>query len=331
MNKKDQLLNWLERIKGQQVVILGDIILDHYQWGEVTRISPEAPVPVVFVENETYRLGGAANVARNCRALGADPWLMGITGNDHQGKVINNMLKQEGIRAGIYKTENRKTTVKTRVMGNRQQIVRVDTEQTHDLQGTELQELSQRIAACPDTGFIVISDYGKGTINKTTLKRAGSRKLIIDPKNRNFANYESGFIMTPNKKEATEFSGMSLENREDIIRAGREIISKSRLDNLLITLGPQGMVLFRSQGDTRHLGTSARKVFDVTGAGDTVTGILGVFLEAGADLESACLLANYAAGIVVGQVGTAAADRDEIRQAIEEQDVPEIQDWGQWK
>lgn len=331
MNKKDLLLDWLERINGRQVVILGDVILDHYQWGEVTRISPEAPVPVVFVENETYRLGGAANVARNCSVLGAEPWLIGIAGNDRHGRVIMEMLESEGIRAGIHVAENRKTTVKTRVMGNRQQIVRVDTEQTHALQDTEVQELCRNIENSPQTGFIIISDYGKGTINRQSLSKAGSRKLIIDPKNRNFGNYERGFIMTPNKKEAEEFSAIAMDSREGIIRAGREIIRRTRLDNLLITLGPQGMVLFRSRGDIRHLSTSARKVFDVTGAGDTVTGILGIFLEAGADLESACLLANYAAGIVVGQVGTSAAGKDEIRQAILEQDIPEIKDWGSWK
>lgn len=328
MNQK-QILSELNKIQNQSIVIMGDIILDHYQWGEVTRISPEAPVPVVYVEKETYRLGGAANVAKNCKAMGADPFLIGTVGKDKYGDAIRNILEEEGIKFNILESAERKTTLKTRVIGNNQQIVRVDMENLSDLKHEEVQQLKKIFNNSPACKHLIISDYGKGIINKKTLNLGKEKRVIIDPKNKNFSNYKNGFIMTPNIKEAQECSNVRIETRQDIISAGKEIIKKSRLENLLITLGPQGMALFKANEQIIHICTSAKKVYDVTGAGDTVIGVLGACLEAGVSLETGCILANFAAGIVVGQVGTMAADKVAVEKAVKNLDKPEISRWDE--
>jgi rfaE bifunctional protein kinase chain/domain len=321
------ILEKLDKINKQTVVIVGDIILDHYQWGEVTRISPEAPVPVVYVEKETYCLGGAANVARNISSMGAEPYLIGVVGDDKYGEQIDQLLQQENIKRGIYFSRERKTTLKTRVMGNSQQIVRVDMESHTPLSSREFKALEDIYASTQAGSYVIVSDYGKGLINDHTLGMIKNRKIIIDPKNKNFTRYQDIYIMTPNKNEAQEGSGQLIETREDIIIAGKKIIKKNQTANLLITMGPEGMVLFKDNGTIIHITTSARKVFDVTGAGDTVIGVLGMCLEAGIDLESGCILANFAAGIVVGQIGTAAANKNELINAINTMKIPEINQW----
>ncbi|WP_045211981.1 bifunctional heptose 7-phosphate kinase/heptose 1-phosphate adenyltransferase [Desulfonatronovibrio magnus] len=309
--RTDTLLNLIDR---QNNIIIGDIILDHYQWGEVSRISPEAPVPVVVVENETYRLGGAANVARNCKAIGGSPYLIGVVGCDSHADMIEKLLHEEGIDSGILRSDNRRTTVKTRVMGNTQQIVRVDMESINPLNESEQLQLQQFWNESPDSDFVIISDYGKGAIDDFILKMV-NRKIIIDPKNKNFANYHRGFIMTPNLKEAREMSGIDIQSREDLITAGKNIIDRCNLNYLLITMGPHGMALF-DENKVVQIKNSARTVFDVTGAGDTVIGVLCSALEAGIDLKSACIIANTAAGLVVGQIGTAAASKSEVQKAL---------------
>ncbi len=322
-----KIIEKINRINRQTVVIVGDIILDHYQWGEVTRISPEAPVPVVYVEKETYCLGGAANVAKNVKSMGAEPYLVGVVGNDKYGEQIKELLKKEKISNGIYVSADRKTTLKTRVMGNTQQIVRVDMESLAPLTNIESKGLAAIYSSVQESSFVIVSDYGKGLINESTLKMMKNRKAIIDPKNKNFNKYQDVFIMTPNKKEAQEGSGEIIETKRDIIRAGKKIIEKNRSANLLITMGPEGMVLFKDNGEIIHITTSARKVFDVTGAGDTVIGVLGLSLEAGIDLETGCILANLAAGIVVGQIGTAVAGKDELVTAMKKMKIPESNRW----
>ncbi|MFP4083480.1 MAG: bifunctional heptose 7-phosphate kinase/heptose 1-phosphate adenyltransferase [Desulfonatronovibrio sp.] len=324
---QNKILQKINRINKQKIVILGDIILDHYQWGEVNRISPEAPVPVVYVGKETYRLGGAANVARNIKALGAEPYLIGVVGRDKYGEQITGLLNEEGIECGLYTSAERKTTLKTRVMGNTQQIVRVDIESLDSLTETEFKELENIYSRAPQSQFLIVSDYGKGMVNDQTLEMVQDRKIIVDPKNKNFSRYKNIFIMTPNKKEAVEGSGKIIESRNDLVQAGQKIIRENKVKNLLITMGPEGMVLFRESGEIIHITTSARKVFDVTGAGDTVIGVLGACLESDVDLESGCILANFAAGIVVGQVGTVAASRKELVNTVKQIKIPEINRW----
>ena len=325
---KNDILKMLSKFDGQEIAIIGDIILDHYQWGQVCRISPEAPVPVVYVESETYRLGGAANVARNIKAMGAQPFLMGVVGKDEYGRQIQDLLAQEGIPAGLCISEQRKTTLKTRVMGNNQQIVRIDIENLNPLTSQEFNRLKELYASSPLSEHVIVSDYGKGTVNDATLNMVKDRKTVIDPKNINFHRYQNIFIMTPNKLEAAEGSGVRINSREDIIKAGRKIMTDNKSDNLLITMGPQGMVLFSSSGDVVHIKSSARNVFDVTGAGDTVIAVMGACLECGIDLESGCILANLAAGIVVGQIGTAAAGVKEVQSVITQSGMPEVSRWN---
>lgn len=324
---KNQIIQKINKINKQKIVIMGDIILDHYQWGEVNRISPEAPVPVVYVGNETYRLGGAANVARNIKTLGAEPYLIGVVGQDKYAEQIMSLLNEEEIECGLHISEDRKTTLKTRVMGNTQQIVRVDIESLDSLTSTEFKELEKIYSGAPPSKFLIVSDYGKGMVNDQTLEMVQDRKIIVDPKNKNFCRYKNIFIMTPNKKEAVEGSGKIIDSRTDLIEAGQKIMAENNVKNLLITMGPEGMVLFRESGEILHITTSARKVFDVTGAGDTVISVLGACLESDIDLESGCILANFAAGIVVGQVGTVAASKKELVDAVKEMDIPEINRW----
>ncbi|WP_028573740.1 bifunctional heptose 7-phosphate kinase/heptose 1-phosphate adenyltransferase [Desulfonatronovibrio hydrogenovorans] len=324
---KEELKKKLNRINNQPLVIWGDVILDHYQWGEVSRISPEAPVPVVRVESETYRLGGAANVARNIKSVGGKPSLIGLIGRDKFGDQVQEMLSGEGILNNLHSSLKRNTTLKTRVMGNNQQIVRVDTESRTRPDKNEISGLAEAYKKSLKSGYAVISDYGKGVINPQTLHLASDKKLIIDPKNNNFKNYKQAFIMTPNKKEAQEGSGIRLDSKEEIIKAGKKIIAANELENLLITMGPDGMVLFQKNGSITHISTSARKVFDVTGAGDTVIGVLAICLEAEIDLLASCILANYAAGIVVGEIGTVATTKDDIIKSIQELETPAINQW----
>lgn len=322
------IIKKLRKINKQCVIIVGDIMLDHYQWGEVTRISPEAPVPVVRVEKETYRLGGAANVAKNIRSMGGDPYLIGMVGDDEYGSHIIKLLNEDNISFGIHVSRDRKTTIKTRVMGNSQQIVRIDKESDCFLNSDESGSIERIYQSADQSGFVIVSDYGKGLINNHTLGLFKNRKSIIDPKNKNFSSYKDIYIMTPNRKEAQEGCGEIIENKSDIIKAGKKILKKNRSENLLVTMGPEGMVLFKNNGEITHITTSARKVYDVTGAGDTVIGVLGVCLEAGVDLESSCVLANFAAGIVVGQIGSASAGKDEVEEAIKKMGIPEINRWA---
>ncbi len=324
---KIDILKKLNKLQGQDIAIMGDIILDHYQWGQVSRISPEAPVPVVYVESETYRLGGAANVARNIKAMGAEPFLMGVVGKDKYGKQIQDLLDQEEIKTSLCLSEQRKTTLKTRVMGNNQQIVRIDIENLNPLTINEFNRLKELYASSASSEYVIVSDYGKGTINDATLDLVKDRKTIIDPKNINFHRYQNIFIMTPNKLEAAHGSGVRINTREDIVQAGRKIMTDNKADNLLITMGPDGMVLFSNTGEVVNIKSSAKKVFDVTGAGDTVIGVLGACLESGIDLESGCILANIAAGIVVGQIGTAAAGVNEVQSVIAQSGMPEVSRW----
>ncbi len=327
MHIKNKLISSLEQINGQVTLVLGDIMLDHYQWGEVSRISPEAPVPVVFIHKETYSLGGAGNVARNIKTLGGEPFLVGIVGDDEHGERIFAELKSENIACDLIVSTRRKTTLKTRVIGNSQQIVRVDIENNSHIDARDEALVLKKIAEHRYGEYVLVSDYGKGLVKKKILCALTDRKVVLDPKNKNFRDYKNLFIMTPNQKEAEQGSGISIENQKSIIRAGKKLISSKGLSNLLITMGPEGMVLFSGDGPITHFPTSARKVYDVTGAGDTVIAALGTGIQAGMSLSESCMLANYAAGYVVGQVGTAAADKESILQAIELLEAPKIYQW----
>ena len=311
----------LDAIQGRKVLIVGDAMLDHYLVGKVDRISPEAPVPVVQVSEERYLLGGAGNVARNIKALGGIPLMVALCGADADGETLDGLLSQGGVSCELIRDAGRPTTKKTRVMAHNQQVVRVDNEAPHEVQGETLDRVFAAVGdMAAQAPVIVVSDYGKGMVSAgfmnrlmTLVRSMDPRPLVyVDPKVRNFPLYGGVDLLTPNTKEAAEGTGMLVEDRMDVVRAGLAIFKALKNTHLLITLGPDGMALFESPGQVWHIPTAARKVFDVTGAGDTVIATVALASAANLDLLTACKLANCAAGMVVAEVGAAAAERDKL-------------------
>ncbi len=334
----NKILSILPTLKGQKVLIIGDVMLDHYVIGAVERISPEAPVPVVQVTEEKYLLGGAGNVARNISALGGDPHLTGFVGADEEGRVFNRLCADSGIACSLYESDDRPTTKKTRVMAHNQQMVRVDREKTVDYSVPIMDRLFNFLEReiC-DYKVVILSDYGKGTLSQSFFDRfwklleekKHKPHVLVDPKTVNYDRYRSVSLLTPNSKEAGEGAGMVVKDRADVLEAGRRLFDRLNPDHLLITLGGDGMALFESKNVVKHVPTFARKVFDVTGAGDTVIATLGLGLASGLDPLTSAVLANYAAGIVVGQVGAATASVEELADAVRNWPKPEINSWSE--
>ena len=332
-----RLLAAVSTMQGKRVLIVGDLMLDHYITGEVERISPEAPVPVVRMSSERHLLGGAGNVARNVAQLGGSPHLISLTGADAKGDFLASLLRQESISLDLIQDPERTTTVKTRIIAHNQQVVRVDRESDGPVSDTTRDAVLSAMDKCLDNYEVVIlSDYGKGLVTAPFMDALRSRldacptrpKLLVDPKTRNFHLYGNAFILTPNAKEAAEGAGLYASSGQNgALRSGEAIFRKLRCDNLLITLGAQGMALFQSQDSIQHIPTVARTVYDVTGAGDTVIATLGLGLAAGADLLTASLLANFAAGVVVGQIGAACVSPEELSEAIRTLPLPRITPW----
>jgi rfaE bifunctional protein kinase chain/domain len=304
----------LNRMRGQHVLVVGDVLLDRYWWGTVTRISPEAPVPVVHKTRSSIAPGGAANVAANVASLGGVPHLVGLIGDDEPGRELRCALEQRGIStAGLVCDGQRPTTVKTRVVAHSQHVVRVDEEDTRPVNGAlsaaVLAEVTRALADCE---IAVVSDYAKGLLCDATLaplfSAAGGlrRRVIVDPKGHEYGRYRGAYLLSPNRQEVLAAAGMGYNGPESIAQAASRIMAQVEPEALLVTEGEAGMSLFR-RGDQRvHIPSVARKVFDVTGAGDTVIAALSLALSAGAPLLVACHLANAAAGLAVEQVGTAA-------------------------
>ena len=324
------------RLAGKRVLVVGDVMLDAYLIGDADRISPEAPVPVVRVESERRLLGGAGNVARKIAALGGTATLVGTVGDDASAEQVRRLLGAEGIRPALVTLPGRPTTVKTRVMARRQQMLRLDQEDSSPFEPKELDAVLPVVAAeLQQHDVVILSDYSKGLVSApfmdglrrllATLPRAPH--LLVDPKPGNTALYAGAFIMTPNTKETGECAGLPVRNREEILAAGRAILERTGCPHLLTTLGPDGMALFRSADEVWHVPTMAQDVFDVTGAGDTVIGTLGLGLAAGLELLEACVLANYAAGLVVAQVGAAVATPDALADALGRLPVPVVSRW----
>jgi rfaE bifunctional protein kinase chain/domain len=312
------LSDCLTAMQGARVAILGDVMLDHYQIGTVDRISPEAPVPVVRIETEEYKLGGAANVARNVRALGGEPFLLSCCGNDGAHKKLEELLGQEGIDHNLTVCPGRQTTQKTRVIAQNQQVVRIDREELalDTPSRAELRDKLRRMRA--EFEVLLLSDYGKGVVGREVLdcvheEWTSAAKVIVDPKQANFALYQGDYLVTPNAKEARERTGRSMKTKAEIIRAGDWIRERNGARNVLITLGPEGMVLFCEDGGIWKIPAAARRVYDVTGAGDTVVGMMGLAASSGCSLLQGSLLANTAAGLVVAQLGTAVVSNAELR------------------
>lgn len=302
------------------VLVIGDLMLDRFIWGEVTRISPEAPVPVVAIERETAHLGGAANVASNLRALACEVTLSGIVGNDTAGGEILEAAHQQGIRTSGVAVSLRPTTTKTRIIARGQQVVRVDREEVGPLQ----EEDAARIFAFVDEAVsqvdaVVISDYAKGVISRAIIERLLALSVprglfvLVDPKPVNMASYFGVTALTPNLREAEAMAGFSISSDRELTRAAESIQDKLGVQAVLVTLGPEGMALYERGGGQYRIPTMAREVFDVTGAGDTVIAALTAGLVRGLSFRDAAYFANIAAGIVVGKAGTATVSIEEIK------------------
>ncbi|HXG66653.1 MAG TPA: D-glycero-beta-D-manno-heptose-7-phosphate kinase [Blastocatellia bacterium] len=305
---------------GRRIVVLGDMMLDEFIWGRVRRISPEAPVPVVEVERQTLALGGAGNVVSNLVALGARPVPLGVVGDDGDAERLRAAFQAIGASAdGLIVDGSRPTTLKTRIIAHNQQVVRADRENRAAI-GSEVEnrivEAFRRAAA--EAEAVVISDYNKGLLTPGVLARAldeaRRRGLIVclDPKSRNFAHYQPVTVITPNHQEAAAAAGIEIEDEASLIEAGQRILASVDCRAALVTRGEHGMSLFTQGGDVTHIPTVAREVYDVTGAGDTVIATLTLALAAGATLAEAAILANHAAGVVVGKIGTATVTRAEL-------------------
>ncbi len=302
-----------------KIAVIGDIILDKYLWGEVERISPEAPVPIVDVKKETVSLGGAANVANNIVSLGATAYMVGVIGDDENGRIIEKLLKDRGINPVLLKDLSRPTIEKTRVIAVSQQLIRIDREDRKPLNDEIEESLIKSIEKIKENidGFIV-SDYGKGVITNKVIGYIKSLKksIFVDPKPSNFDLYKDITIMTPNKKEAYE--GSKSDKSLPIEEVGKKIMKQLNLNQLLITLGSEGMALFEGE-EIIKIPAKARKVFDVTGAGDTVISVLALSKLSGGSWEESATISNYAAGYVVGEIGTATIDKETLLKTIEYQ------------
>lgn len=311
--------------KPPAILVIGDLMIDHYVWGDATRLSPEAPVPIVNVKNESTTLGGAGNVAQNLVALGAKVTIAGIIGNDTFGSQLTEILTQEGISTdAIIKDAQRPTTVKTRVVAGSHQLVRVDREITDAVSDELENDLVKRLELyINEADIILFSDYGKGLfsagLTQRLIRMANDRqkKVIIDPKGLDYEKYRGAFIIKPNRKELAEAAKTErIKNIDDLQKAARIIIKQTGIEYLIVTLSEEGMVILDEQSH-KSLPVKATAVFDVTGAGDTVLAAIAYFMASGLSIEEACELANHAAAIVIRRVGSATTTIDEIINDIE--------------
>lgn len=325
--KRQQLIEITRRFQGCPIMVCGDIILDRFVWGSVERISPEAPVPVIEVRRESVHLGGAANVACNLAALGARPLLVGLVGEDGAARQLRKELLSQNIDdSGLVADSQRRTTTKTRIIAGHQQVCRADREDRRPARDSLLDQLT---AACrkqlQECQAVILSDYAKGVLVpdlvRPLIEQADEegRYLAVDPKNRDFSVYRGASIITPNKKEAEAAAGMPILDEDSLLRAGDRLRQEADLGALLITRGEEGMTYLDARSSI-HIHTAAREVYDVTGAGDTVIAIFTLAIACGADPVQAAQLANHAAGIVVGKLGTSQAMPQELLDSLKDQE-----------
>ena len=316
----------LNTARACRIVVLGDVMLDEFIWGDVSRISPEAPVPVVNIKRESTRLGGAANVLANVAALGAIADVIGVVGEDAAAEKLREALRANGrvqTDDNLIKDDQRPTTIKTRIIAHNQMVVRADREQRAAVNGqVESRVITAVKEAMDGAHALVISDYDKGVITPRILSEVlplayGRVPVLIDPKVRNFDSYRPATLVTPNHHEALRLTNLEEDTDENLRAAANIIKDRLECDAVLITRGERGMMLVAGERDPVYVGTAAREVFDVTGAGDTVIATLAAALAAGATMTEAAILANHAAGIVVGKLGTATASAEEVLDSLE--------------
>ncbi len=300
-----------------RVLVVGDVMLDRYWFGEVNRISPEAPVPIVKVGRTEERLGGAANVARNAAALGAQTTLLSVIGCDEAGSILRRLLVEGGIEASLKEDQEFDTIVKLRVIGRQQQLLRIDFETTpsHEILQAKLAEFAQRVA---ESDVVILSDYGKGGLahigEMIRIARAAGKPVLVDPKGGDYSKYAGATVITPNRAELREVVG-DWSSEAELVAKSHKLRAELGIDALLLTRSEEGMTLFTADQVVSHK-AEAREVFDVSGAGDTVIATLGAMLGSGADWAEAIRVANVAAGIVVGKLGTAVVSREELAAAL---------------
>jgi len=315
----------LGNFKKGTVLVIGDLVMDHFIWGKVRRISPEAPVPVVEVNSESLMLGGGANVVNNIHSLGGRVLVCGVIGKDDAGKKLVHELKQKGIPSdGVIVEGDRPTSVKTRIIAHSQQVVRFDREKRNkihfDAMKAIIDHIKKKIGL---VDAIVISDYAKGVISEELMEeviniaRKKNKPVAVDPKVSHFDFYKNVSIITPNNDEASQASGIDIEDDASLLRAGDVLLKKLGSDAILITRGEHGMSLFENNGGITHIPTVAKEVYDVSGAGDTVIGTVALAIASGASFKEAAVISNFAAGIVVGKVGTATVTPEELKKAVE--------------
>jgi len=318
----------INRFPAVKALVIGDVMVDHFVWGTVARISPEAPVPVVNVSRDELLLGGCANVMNNIRTVNGQVYLAGVIGNDDMGKKLLTSLSEKGVPTeGIFVDEERHTTVKTRVVAHNQQVVRFDRETQRNIASNYTEKILQYISSLIDQiNVIVVSDYNKGVITQELL--AGIRKLIagrnirvcVDPKRSDLSFYGGLDVITPNHHEAEkalEIDGLNDPEKDALVyESVMSLLERISLNALLITRGKAGMSLYEANGSLVHIPSHARSVYDVTGAGDAVIAVFSLCMAAGATLREAAEIANHAAGIVVGKVGTATVSYEELRGAV---------------
>ncbi len=315
----------IQRFPHASILVVGDLILDHYIWGRVNRISPEAPVPVVHVESESLKLGGAANVYNNILSLGGRADLCGVIGADESGRLLLKALglRRQG-RGGVIIDADRPTTRKSRVIAHNQQVVRYDVERRAELKAPLQKRIVRYVESrLREISCLVVSDYAKGVVTAplmaelTRLAALRGIPIIVDPKVEHFGYYKGVTVVTPNHLEATQAAGVHGDDDQAVNEAGSMIRQRLGCRSVLITRGERGMSLYEADGASWHIPTRARQVYDVTGAGDTVVGTLALALATGASMREAATLANYAAGIVVGMVGTATVTPQQLSDALE--------------
>lgn len=332
--KQAQFHQYVRSIEGQQVMVIGDIMFDRFVYGDVKRISPESPVPVLTIAREENMLGGAGNVVANLAGLKARPFVISVIGNDQEGEIVRDKLKDLGqTDAGLIVSQERPTIIKTRFLASNQQLLRADVEKTHpipqDIQDRAIEVVRSHI---DDMGAIIISDYGKGMLQDALIQaiielaRAKSIPILVDPKGSDYSRYRGASVVTPNRDELTGATGMATETDTDIEAATVALLAQSGIEAVIATRSQDGMTVHTSGQGHIHMPTKALEVFDVSGAGDTVIATIGAALACGCELENAAALANIAGGIVVAKVGTAMIRSDDMLSRISEMGDIKYQD-----
>jgi rfaE bifunctional protein kinase chain/domain len=314
----------LSKFSNKKMLIVGDIMLDNYIIGDVDRISPEAPVQVVKVEKEEFRLGGAANVANNIKSLGGVPILVGRVGNDSAGKQILSISDEEGISTqGIFINDSYPTTRKSRVIARHQHLLRIDFEDTNNMSHTFEQKIMEYIArVMPEVDGVILQDYNKGMLSQSLIsyiiKLANKHKKVIgvDPKAQNFFEYKDVTLFKPNMREISQNLNVAIQHNDELVYAARKLQKKLSCKYLVVTLGERGAFVYQHDGNYWQIPTFSQEIYDVSGAGDTVISTLMLCLASGADIKTAAIIANHSAGVVCGKVGVATASKDEIMHSV---------------